>query len=1257
MAGEAMVARAARAAALLAGGPTPRVGRAPLDASNPIRWEGDVDGYQAIGIAHGHLLHLKQIWRADGYSLGDLLYSLPLAPCQKRQVAIVDWGRTEETRHSDETLAADSVAASLSHNRDVGEILKAVLTESMHASSSADTGAASVGLGGFLGSTLFGFSAGGSTADSNADQSSGRDLTASTLQQLRDSTIQAASSVRSQRTTAVQTVAQNERVTAQTDVVHNHNHCHAMTIEYFEVLRHFAVTQDLVDVQECLFVPLLMSPFSEDKAARFADSIRAALLDPSQAQALALVEARRDGVSAPTGTLGDQTIVSLSGELVLSFDLVRPPDLGDGKFDEKAWTEYDDLLPDNALSIFGLYFDGKSPQEREQHFRDAVAPLMAERIVEQLGFRFGADLAAQVLPLRATLSSQFSLGAQVTVSVTASGAFQTPKARKDVLSLLVSLELKNKLPQHARVQIHAGRMRYRTARTSHALFEQIDGVAVLDKGMSLTVSTPLDDEELRDAKSEEDRQLSRLTRHLDEHREHYHKTIWWNMDPDRRFMLLDGVMAPNANGRSVASVIENRLIGIVGNSLVLPVARGVKLDPSYTFGKATQTSLLDYYALTDGPTDAVRISVPTRGVFAEAVLGSCNSCEVKDESRFWRWEEAPCDDEPTAIASPTTESRRADPGKESPTPLAAPLINLQNAPAAPDPTGLASALSVLGTANLFPNLTGLDANQRDALAALQGSFDTTRSFASMAVSHAERVQATNAATKLAQAKLDAAPRLLDTIRQAVKDKRLTEAQGNELTYQALQGMVPSSGATKSLTEDPKVAEALSAASGQANRDVSVVRGDESVAIKRSPNEATPAGRRLMRLKRDNGDVEIEDSFVGGTPSDSPLGMIGAGSGSIATPSVQPRSQFPLVLKTPAAERAFRAVGATVGEIDLEYDVSKAPSGTTFLWQQAPNQSLKSVPQFTPPRTPRTHASFAEPPGVVAISFYATPSGGLQISDTFELSIPLYVLVQELSSPYEPPVPSNADPVPSALEASVLDNVFAAYGLAGDKDAVLKDTAAIVNQLLEMAQINVFVVWDVSGFRDVLPSHLLPGGSTPGQYFTLNLGGFPPHDVPVLDDVAAFTETPDERNPNQTLWVWPGAFDRRPAVSAAAAVDRGADEWFEMRALVDKARSAASPAAGTHLRLAFTRLLACTMAREIILAWLGYARIQKPTELNGATGLADLRITWEQIAGIVMGPSPSFEVQSVNSPADYVSALRLDSTIADRISITLPIAPQ
>src|SRR5581483_10019488 len=84
------------------------------------------------------------------------------------------------------------------------------------------------------------------------------------------------SSVRSLRSSVVQTVTQGERVIATTETVANYNHCHAITVQYFEVLRHLLVRQRLVDVQECLFVPLLMSWFTSAKALRWRNALASA---------------------------------------------------------------------------------------------------------------------------------------------------------------------------------------------------------------------------------------------------------------------------------------------------------------------------------------------------------------------------------------------------------------------------------------------------------------------------------------------------------------------------------------------------------------------------------------------------------------------------------------------------------------------------------------------------------------------------------------------------------------------------------------------------------------------------------------------------------------------------------------------------------------------------------------------------------------------------------------------------------------------
>ena len=76
-------------------------GRAILSARHPIDWDEEPTIYQATTVAHGRILTYKQEWVNDGYSLGDLIYSLPLAPGQKKQIVTFDWERREAAAGSE----------------------------------------------------------------------------------------------------------------------------------------------------------------------------------------------------------------------------------------------------------------------------------------------------------------------------------------------------------------------------------------------------------------------------------------------------------------------------------------------------------------------------------------------------------------------------------------------------------------------------------------------------------------------------------------------------------------------------------------------------------------------------------------------------------------------------------------------------------------------------------------------------------------------------------------------------------------------------------------------------------------------------------------------------------------------------------------------------------------------------------------------------------------------------------------------------
>jgi hypothetical protein len=774
--------------------PAPRPpGRMQLDANNPVDWDSTPTFYEASTIAHGHLLHFKQVWYADGYSLGDLLYSLPLAPGQKKLISVVDWERREQTSRTEDTFASESLTAALSRDRDLNEVVTGTLSESSRGGSRNTTAGAGVGTGaagngsyqGFNFGALMGISGGYGESNSSAWQDSARNLASTSLQNLRDRTLQSASAIRSLRSSVVHTATQGEAVRATTEVVANHNHCHAITIQYFEVLRHLKVTQELVDVQECLFVPLPMTLFDRNKAIRWRQSLQMYLqrreLLPAF-DAARRVETSWSEVNYPAGRYADEIVTALIGEFRLTIIIPLPPipelpkpDPADTAAEVAAKTN-EALNPTTgffgailAVATGGLSLVAgaatsaaitatqaatqgaralaesmaaeNSPQRRYERFQQEVMPGAAAGFVNTLELYALIDSnEVRITGADFTLVSDYQPGVPLLVALRANVTFG--RTRDQIRELIIKSG--QGLPEGCRAIINSAAVRYQTQTFEHTMInddrvnDDIDppGVAVTFSAMGLPVIaqttpgtgaalfTPTDVWEQRNPRIEDIRLATELVEHLNDNLEYYHHAIWWTMDPNRRFMLLDGYYAPGSNQRSVASVVENRLIGMAGNSLIMPVAKGVHLDPRFASSDDGIKLLAHYKPALPDP--GARVSLPTRGVFAEAVMGSCNACEKIDDSTFWRWEESPID-EPPVIQPTSTDTRRTQPDTGQPTAFPTPMVSIQNAPAAPDPTGMRAALELLGRQS-FADITGLAGTQANAAMAYSKAMDTALAF-------------------------------------------------------------------------------------------------------------------------------------------------------------------------------------------------------------------------------------------------------------------------------------------------------------------------------------------------------------------------------------------------------------------------------------------------------------------------------------------------------------------------------------------------
>lgn len=921
--------------------------RSKMDCNHPVDWDLTPTIYQACTIAHGHILHFKQEWIADGYSMGKLLYSLPLAPGQKKQIAVLDWERRESAVRQESLDEQESLVATLSRDRDIGEMVNSVLSESSRGGSSANTGSVGggLGIGAILGPVggLLGIGGGYSSASSNAWQNSSRNVAANSLQTLSDRTSQAAAAMRSQRSTVIQTVSQGERVSVVTETVANYNHCHAMTVEYFEVLRHMIVRQRLTDVQECLFVPLQMSPFDRAKALRWRHTLQSIM--PTRDlragfDALERIDNHYDGSDLPVGTYADQTLEYVEGDLSLRFQLARPRDKDDD-FEPSSWTWLSFLIP--SLSAQEQY----KTFLKDQHFKDRIfleqlGPRIARAFVDLLQFSWiDENDVEHALPIDTTLLSNFVNDSPLSVSLRInSSLIGIPRARIKFIKIseftFGGIPLFNVLPANSRVIVESGNMTYRTKFAGGYLFNNGRIRNDLTGNDSVRIYTPLTTAELRNPREEDKERARRLIDHLNENTERYHHALWWRMSPDRRYMLLDGFVAPNSGGRSVASVVQNNLIGIVGNSLIMPVSPGYHLDPTYNQDVEKPIDLLEHYQ-PNTPIDPIRVAIPTRGVYAEAVLGACNSCEVKEEERFWRWEESPIPDSPPAILPTSTDSRRADPPDMTAKDFPSPIIAMQQTPQAPDPTGLGSALSLLGQSGLFKDITGLEGNQRNALEGLKASLATAQAFGD---------KASNLALQAKMSKdIDKTLRSIDG---AKKQGLISDEQAKSLTQGALQSMIGAGPTTDPKPLNTADVHALTQAAGENGAAVKVSRptGEQIEVDARAPLQDSSTSNRAVIVLDSNTSSANTRAF---------------------NPSTHDKS----------------------GEVTLGMQTRNAPAGYTLRWIPAEPDALDVV-------TPSAQSTVVrgKRPGLTRLDL-AIYDGGNQIASTqIKMNVPQFISINE-----------------------------------------------------------------------------------------------------------------------------------------------------------------------------------------------------------------------------------------------------------------------
>jgi hypothetical protein len=632
--------------------------------------------------AFGALLTYSQSWYTLGLTLGQLLHSVALAPGESTRIAVIDWARQLSSRVTQEARESEALVSDLARARSIKEVVSAVAAEMQRGESKAGshsegenfgfgfgygtgTGTAGSGsYGGFNGVAAAGDSMGlGISYGQASGTGSGwawssslgkREIAADTAQQITDRTHQASMATRNRWASVVREVSQSEHESLSTRAVTNFNHMHAMTIQYYEVVQLYRVVAELAKVQRCLFLPMAQLDFGNDAVVkRFRHALAAAARSPA-VQMLALTD------------LGAVCISFPSGAVIPASDRPYFVDWGlrNGVTVNVRGRALFVNADGEAFDIGGFRLanpEGSKPE-------DFVFASMRIEFSDGRCFEQVLDSAEGSTIQHCSREHFYHATREFPLTDIRRILLRKNPRQLTFAGVSNNLDISLTGPSGQHTLLCGQRLQPSAGADTVVAWE----VAPIDHG-----------------------QWTRAKADLVANRLHYSQAAWRAMDPATLSQLLSSY---SLGGHQLLDLIDIQPIGIAGSYLVFPL----NLDD------ADWTRFVKERGVTLGTRRESIVSLPSGGVFAEAVLGRSNSAEKLDLTRFWNWADSPIPVLAPEIAPLASDSRSSEAAEsDQPQGFGTPLLNIVNPPAAPDPAGLAAILTAIQNGNMFRDMSGL----------------------------------------------------------------------------------------------------------------------------------------------------------------------------------------------------------------------------------------------------------------------------------------------------------------------------------------------------------------------------------------------------------------------------------------------------------------------------------------------------------------------------------------------------------------------
>lgn len=219
----------------------------------------------------------KQTWTLKGFSRGNLLHSIALAPLEQVTLQVLSWERRSRSLEQSSETDIDQQTEVTQTTRDTEDVFREMLAKHDFAwqlsgalDASYNNGVASIS-----------FATDGSVSNTDSIQQTARNSS----QHLSESTVKATSRVRSRRVTRIMQSVESGREERVTRLIRNPNQCHTLTFDFFETLAHYEISLRFIKERLRLVVlipnPISHKDFSSEIIRRNETTFRNALIEPA----------------------------------------------------------------------------------------------------------------------------------------------------------------------------------------------------------------------------------------------------------------------------------------------------------------------------------------------------------------------------------------------------------------------------------------------------------------------------------------------------------------------------------------------------------------------------------------------------------------------------------------------------------------------------------------------------------------------------------------------------------------------------------------------------------------------------------------------------------------------------------------------------------------------------------------------------------------------------------------------------------------